>query len=195
MGARGLPLAAVSLPAMEVPTPRPASAAEGGQRPLLLLDVDGVLCPFEGDPPSVRRVGPEGYERVDLSGDELDPHLWISRANADHLSRLAERFDIVWATGWGEHANRVIGPLHRLGELPVVELYDGGGATWKLASVGAYVGEQRPCVWIDDDLNEDAEQWAERRPGPTLLLRCEPHLGLTEEIVERCFRWLDGLPS
>jgi hypothetical protein len=155
----------------------------------LLLDVDGVLCPFEGVVPSTRRVGPQGYERVDLEGDHPDAFLWISRANADHLGRLGQCFDIVWATGWAHHANRVIGPLHRLGELPVIELEDGGGPTWKLPSVTAYVGEHRPCVWIDDDLNEDAQRWAEGRAGPTLLVRCESHVGLTGEVVDRCLRW------
>ena len=69
------------------------------EKPLLLLDVDGVLCPFEGDVPSNGRVGPDGYERIALEGGLNETNLWISRENAKRLARLAECVHIVWATG------------------------------------------------------------------------------------------------
>ncbi|MGH2819708.1 MAG: hypothetical protein ACRDJ5_03540, partial [Actinomycetota bacterium] len=95
----------------------------------------------------------------------------------------------VWATGWGQYANRVIGPLHQMRELPVIELEFTGETTWKLPSVSAYVGDEQPVVWVDDDLGEDAELWARRRAAPTLLMRCEPHLGLTDDAVEACLEF------
>jgi hypothetical protein len=159
------------------------------ESPLLLLDVDGVLCPFEGDVPGPSRVPPEGFERVRLPDEFNGDFVWLSRSNADRLRRLRDEFEVVWATGWGNHANRVIGPFHELGELAVIDLEFSGGLTWKLPSISAYVGDHRPCVWIDDDLGEDAERWAKNRAGPTLLVRAEPHIGLTDEMVQRCLEF------
>jgi hypothetical protein len=156
------------------------------EKAMLLLDVDGVLCPFEGDIPVTRRVRPEGFERVELPDGFSEDFVWVSRANGERLRRLGQSFEIVWATGWGDHANRVIGPFHELEHLAVIELKGSEEPTWKLPSISAYVGDERPCVWIDDDLGEDAERWAERRAGATMLVRCEPHVGLTDAIVQRC---------
>ena len=164
--------------------------------PLLLLDVDGVLAPFQGDALSMSRVGGEGFRRVDLEAQVglRETFLWVSDANNERLKRLGDSFEIVWATGWAHSANRVIGPLHALKELPVIELdWTFDTPTWKLPSIEAYVPEDRPCAWVDDDLADDAEQWASSRTAPTLLVKCEPHIGLTDQLTERCLEWAEGL--
>jgi len=164
--------------------------------PLLLLDVDGVLAPFQGDVLSMSRVGGEGFRRVDLDPQTglRETFLWVTDANNERLKKLGDVFEIVWATGWADSANRVIGPLHALEELPVVELdYTFDTPTWKLPSIEAFVPDNRPCAWVDDDLGSDAEQWADQRRAPTLLVKCEPHIGLTESLTERCLEWAAGL--
>ena len=71
-------------------------------RPLLLIDVDGVLCPFGSH-------CPEGYRLT-----EDGPRVWVSERNARWLAELSGYFELVWATMWEHRANAVIAPLYGL---------------------------------------------------------------------------------
>lgn len=131
-----------------------------GVRPLLLLDVDGVLLPARPAP---------GFDR------------WVGET----LRALAERFELVWATAWEHRANTLLAPRYGLDTLPVIELGSpAGGATYKLASVIEAVGDSA-LAWVDDDLNDDAFAWAESREAPTLLLRPKSTRGLAAGHVAR----------
>jgi hypothetical protein len=165
--------------------------------PVLLLDVDGVLCPVEdnGRPGCYR--GPSQDFRAEhyrhhQTGETI--RIFVSEENARRVERLRAVFDVVWATGWVQHANRVIAPLHRLPALPFVQLEWSEGlrsmpGSWKLPAVAAYAGDDRPCVWIDDDLRPDVQRWADGRRGPTLLIPIDHRVGLTDDAVERALRF------
>ena len=57
-------------------------------KPVLLIDVDGVLCPyFPGDPEP-------GYERL-LAGELA---VWINPAHGEWLRHIVDTFDLVWTT-------------------------------------------------------------------------------------------------
>jgi len=150
-------------------------------KPLLLLDIDGVLCPETLD-----GALPAGCEWLGVSGGRVP----FDGRNLDRLRRLRSAFDCVWATSWEEEANERIGPAHGLPALPVICLGSSAdapfGTTWKLAAVATFAGE-RPLAWVDDDLWEDAFAWAAVRSAagvPTLLLRPEPRQGWTAVQVD-----------
>jgi len=153
-------------------------------RPILFVDVDGVISLF-------------GFENAAAA-----PGTWhqvegivhcIGHDAGTRLARLAERFEMVWATGWEERANEHL--LRPLGieppGLPVLT-FDGravfGSAHWKLEAIDEYAGD-RPAAWIDDNLDHRCEAWARERGAPTLLVPTEPATGIEDEHVELLLDW------
>ena len=121
----------------------------------------------------------------------------INESCGPRLTRLSERYELVWATGWEEKANEYLPYLLRLevSELPVLT-FDGravfGSAHWKVGAIDEYA-RGRPAAWVDDFLDEECERWAAERYEPTLLVRTESHIGLTDELVEGLIDWADSL--
>lgn len=163
-------------------------------RPLVLLDVDGVLAPY-----SVPAGAPEGYTEVRFDRG-ADPVLLAERHRAA-LARLAERADLVWCTGWMHDANRYVARWLRMAPLVVIEFdllhadrdYPG---CWKAQRVESWLAEQnpehRPWVWVDDEVNAADEERFLDHPAPHLLLRTHPDLGLTDLDCARVEEWLDA---
>jgi hypothetical protein len=82
-------------------------------RPVLLLDVDGVVNPYDGG-------CPPGYAEHDLFPGE-EP----VRINPDHgrwIIELLGHYDVVWATGWNDEANDRLAPLLGIAPLPVLTM-------------------------------------------------------------------------
>ena len=157
------------------------------EKPVLFLDVDGVISLFGFEPSA--EAFPGRFHWVDGVAH------CIADACAGRLERLAERFELVWATGWEEKANEYL--PHILGldlpEIPVLT-FDGravfGSAHWKLEAIDEYAGE-RAAAWIDDNLDEECEEWAAKRAAPTLLVRTEPAFGMTDEHLDLLLKWAD----
>ena len=157
----------------------------GPEKPLLFVDVDGVLSLFGFD----ELPGPRSW--VDGVAH------WIPPESGPRLVRLAERFDLVWATGWEEKANEYLPYLLSLpfGRLPYLT-FDGravfGTAHWKLAAIEEYAAG-RPLAWIDDSMDDECWEWARSRSAPTLLVETQASVGLTDEHVERLDAWASAL--
>ena len=152
------------------------------ERPLLLVDVDGVLSLF----------GP-GVDRAACTPALVEgiPHL-LSRAVATRLTRLAASYECVWCTGWEDRAD---GHLPHLLGLPAGWAHlafsdrPEDAAHWKLRAIDAHAGPGRPVAWIDDAHDERCRAWAAARPGPTLLVTTDPAVGLTEAQAAQLEAW------
>jgi hypothetical protein len=164
-----------------------AHNAKTSRRPILFVDVDGVISLFgfrPGTPPGV-------FHHIDgivhCIGHDAGPR----------LRRLAERYELVWATGWEEKANEYLPHMLGLDEpyLPVLT-FDGravfGSAHWKVDAIDEYAGS-RPAAWIDDNLDDTCWAWAAGREAPTLLIETQSPVGITEEDVERLIEFADEM--
>ena len=157
------------------------------ERPILALDVDGVISLFGFDGPPAEAPG--RFHLINGTAHCIDDGV------GERIRRVGDRYDIVWATGWEDRANERLPQLLGLdGDLPYLT-FDGnarfGSSHWKVGPIDDYAGD-RPLAWIDDCLDETCHAWAASRPGPTLLVPTEPFRGLTDELVESLLRWVDG---
>ncbi len=169
-------------------------------RPLLMVDIDGVISLFGSLEHSSSRPsgsnGEPGAAAPEGAFHSIDgiPH-FLSATAAAHLLDLAQDFDLVWASGWEERAEEHL--PHLLGlpaGLPFLRFERSPGqghAHWKLAAIEAYAG-MRPLAWIDDSFNQACHEWAAERAAPTLLVRTIPEHGLTSREAELLAAWARG---
>ena len=156
-------------------------------RPILFVDVDGVISLFGFAPDAGQLPGPLHW--IDGVAHCIPQHI------GGRLITLADRFELVWATGWEERANDHLPYLLKLPfrELPCLS-FDGravfGSAHWKVEAIDQYAAD-RPAAWIDDNLDEDCQRWARERGAPTLLVETDPSAGLTAQHVAELNNWAE----
>jgi HAD domain in Swiss Army Knife RNA repair proteins len=168
-----------------------------GSRPLLMVDIDGVISLFGTLP--ARPGAPHGIEGSFHSIDGM-PH-FLSSTAAAHLLALSSLFDLVWASGWeekaDEHLPHLLGLPSALPFLRFPRAERGSQIThghWKLESIGAYAAG-RPLAWIDDALSPACHQWAAARSEPTLLVQTQPEHGLTALEAQLLQDWARALAA
>jgi hypothetical protein len=147
-------------------------------RPLLLLDIYGVLNPLVREAP--------GFTAYRMGGMPV-------LLNPDHgrwLCDLADLFEITWASSWERDADLVAAKVGLPLGLPYLAFThtDGwaAGDDWlnKLPAVSRFVGN-RPLAWVDDVFDAYTREWAASRGVPTLLVETDCRVGLTGEHIER----------
>ncbi len=156
-------------------------------RPILAVDVDGVISLF-------------GFESIEAAPGRFElidgvPHCILPEAG-ERLTRLAEYYELIWATGWEERANfhlpALLGLPEELPYLTFAGRAQFGTAHWKLEALGEYAGD-RPLAWIDDSLDKSCHEWAAARAAPTLLVPTDSARGLEEGQVAALIAWVgDG---
>ena len=156
-------------------------------RPLVLIDVDGVLNPLVRHSP-----GPGWLERILL----VQGSLFLVHLNPAHgpalLSLAAETgAELAWGTTWEEDANLQISPLIGLPELPVAPANSGchkadGIVPWTRG---------RPFVWLDDA--PEAAEEAGRLAGAQahLVVAVDPDIGLADRHLALARDWLLARPG
>ncbi|WP_436533831.1 HAD domain-containing protein [Actinoplanes sp. HUAS TT8] len=151
-------------------------------RPILFLDVDGVLNVYGGASP------PPGFsEHGWFAGEEP---VRLNSVHGRWIRELSRVMDVVWATGWNAEANRLLAPFLGLPALPVVGMpvgiFDPGD---KVPRIDAFAGG-RAAAWVDDLHAPAAWEWAAARRFPTLLVPADPAVGLTRVMVEGLLAWV-----
>jgi hypothetical protein len=155
-------------------------------RPLLLVDVDGVISLFGFDP---ARPPDGNFQTVDGITH------FLSAEAARHLRELSQFYEPAWCTGWEEKANEYL--PHALGlpgPWPYLEFAGpaaAGAGHWKLDAIDRYAGRSRAVAWIDDGHDERCRDWSRQRSGPTLLVTTDPAAGLTAEHVATLLQFVE----
>jgi hypothetical protein len=180
------------------------TATPDAQRPLWLLDVDGVLNAVAKRPD--RGVWRD-WKHGKATADGVEWPIWFSPTVTGTVARLHETgvVEVRWLTTWGAQANGELRELMGLPELAVAgepphlaedhgadshgeavaieKADDGKVGWWKLEAVQRILADEpeRPVIWTDDDLGgeRDAVTWVERNVAQRLLLSPRPNTGLT----------------
>ncbi len=158
--------------------PRPADNG----RPVLAVDIDGVVSLFGFE---------EAPSHVEVEFHLVDGKMHCLSTTAARLLRaLADRYEVVWVTGWEQGAQRMA-QLLLLPEWPYLT-FDGaarfGSADWKLAPLERYA-QGRALAWLDDSFDEACYEWAQRRREPTLLVDTDPETGLLDVHADALSGW------
>lgn len=153
-------------------------------RPVLLLDIDGVLNPYLAD-----KV-PQDYTRQLLTVRSVP---YVVLLNPSHgKSLLSLGYDIIWATMWEDHANQLISPLVGLPSLPVIHFPNSYVISdyrlhLKTEIILNYMNNiNRPYIWVDDEVSAYDRKFLQLKSlVPCDTLRIDPAVGLTSSDFER----------
>jgi hypothetical protein len=157
-------------------------------KPLLFLDVDGVLNPVCPHPDA-------DFDTHTLLGYAV----LLSDRHGEWLRELAGSYQLCWATTWEEQANIHISPLLGLPELPVVRFSDYVPQpddprvpimdlfrAFKWAPLLRYA-DGRPFAWVDDMIPRRLIRNSLLRRD-RLLMPIDPGQGLQRHHVDRLLR-------
>ena len=178
-------------------------------KPLLFLDVDGVLNAFSPvRPHTVHKLGGRWVKGIFCAYT-----IRFDNEVVEMIDALAEHFDIVWATMWNEKANADIAPALGIEPLPVMHCdhnkgwdtaLDLGTEQWNIHSLWyaktpllpEYAAGQ-PFAWVDDDHSGADRTWLAQHgvDQPFMLCRTDADYGIQWDDVEALIDWAQKLAT
>ena len=157
-------------------------------RPLLLIDIDGVLNPYVTAGHPIAGM----YEKHSIDGLAV----LLNASHGQWLRELATTYDLVWASSWEHDSNPLIGQaIGAPANMPFLTFTDRDDTDWlwKLPAVQRFVAHDRAVAWLDDDHGQGADEWAAHRSAPTLLVRTDGRIGWTKAEFDVLVRFAAGL--
>jgi hypothetical protein len=158
-------------------------------KPIILLDIDGVLNPALHARPGAARPDPQ-----------------LSSTTTALVRRLARCGRIAWVSTWPAEMTAELENQLQLENEPLrvtllLRQDDADEPTPKLRSVTRWLARMEAAgdadwdsvVWIDDVLGPDAREWARTCGRPVLLEKPVPDQGLTGAHVTAVEAFVDGV--
>jgi len=174
-------------------------------RPVLYVDVDGVLNVFEC---------------LDHEGESFLANSYLIQVPdglRERIALLAEHFQMAWGTAWEHTAPEFLSPHLGFGAgWPVADRFSrfarpgegmplgvrlsaayGEDRTWKLTGLLEHAAtHDLAFAWLDDDLHEDAYAAFEQinaQGRPCMLARTDAAFGLDDEVTGTLIAWAVSL--
>ena len=156
-------------------------SASEGNRPALILDIDGVLRVFSD-------LRPDNYTVHDKY-----PYFAYNPATGDMVRTLLDKTDGYYISTWRENCHDHIGKALLLPEMDWINddpfRPDAHEFSERALAISGLFGN-RSVVWVDDEIKDRDYEWAKQRSAPTLLMRTNPDVGLTSRQAELIGSWL-----
>jgi hypothetical protein len=176
---------------------------QGGDKPVFLLDVEGVFLTLDEDNPGDQPS--EGYVRF-----EATAHDFYRPDHGDLLRGILPEVDACWFTGVMPETVKQLEPALSLPSLPFVDFFavraqPGAVPRYRRPQddllhykrdAADYMFAGRKLAWIDDWFDAYDFEWAKARQAggaETLLLKTEYKKGLRPEHIEQVRAWVGGV--
>lgn len=140
--------------------------------PVLFLDIDGVLAPFEHRQPEMVPISVGGWQGTVLVSPPV-----LDKIRVMHETGLIE---VRWLTSWDEDAPDLFAPATGLGAYTGYPEPSTGAGYWKENVVRTHAASGRPFIWVDDEMADypSCDQFAIEVAGHGLFVAPDPRTGL-----------------
>jgi hypothetical protein len=155
-------------------------------KPILLLDVDGVLNIVSDELDEIEPVSLDFIVEDVLGINGGKPTttfpLYPARLAREFLIWANQHCQIIWCTCWFDHANH-IAKWAGIGPFPVLHdrTHFKDGLDWKVEEAKKVVCDNVLTIWVEDGHSKQAQDWIKTGPN-IMLIATDPTIGVTEDV-------------